>query len=82
MDLTTGWDFTRRGHQREAERLVDQQEPLVLFGSPPCTASSQLQSLSLASESKERSMQEGIEHMRFVVRLYEKRVHAGRVFCT
>ena len=50
MALTTGWDFARRGHQLEAERLMDQQEPLVLIGSPPCTAFSQLQSLSPASE--------------------------------
>ena len=35
MDLTTGWDFTRRDHQRKAEELVNQQKPLVLIGSPP-----------------------------------------------
>ena len=52
MDLTTGWDFTRRGHQLKAERLLDQQKPFVLIGSPPCTAFTQLQSQSPASENK------------------------------
>ena len=80
MDLTTGWDFTRQDHRREAERRIDEQKPLVLIGSPPCTAFSQLQSLSPASDRKEITLQEGIEHMRFVVTLYEKQVEAGRVF--
>ena len=80
MDLTTGWDFTRQDHRAEAERRIDQQKPMVLIGSPPCTAFSQLQSLSPASDKKECTLQEGLEHMRFVVTLYEKQVRAGRVF--
>ena len=76
MGLTTGWDFTRRDHRLEAERRLDQQKPLVLIGSPPCTAFSQLQSLSPASDNKKKTLQEGIEHMRFVVKLYEKQVRA------
>ena len=59
MDLTTGWDFTRQDHQMEAERRIDEQKPLVLIGSPPCTAFSQLQSLSPASESKEKPCERG-----------------------
>ena len=73
MDLTTGWDFTRQDHRLEAEKRVDEQKPLVLIGSPPCTAFSQLQSMSPASANKENTLREGIEHMRFVVKLYENR---------
>ena len=68
------------GHRQEAEQRLDQQKPLVLIGSPPCAAFSQLQSLGPDSENKERSQREGVEHMRFVVRLYEKQVEDGRVF--
>ena len=80
MDLTTGRDFSRRDHQLQAEKRLDQQKPFVLIGSPPCTAFSQLQSLSPASENKEKALKDGVEHMRFVVRLYQKQVRAGRVF--
>ena len=80
MDLTTGWGFSRRGHQLQADRRLDQQKPLVLIGRPSCTASSQLQSLSPAIENKENTLKYGIEHMRFVVRLHENQVRAGRVF--
>ena len=35
MDLTTGWDFTKAEDRRRAEEYVDDNEPLVLIGSPP-----------------------------------------------
>ena len=38
MDLTTGWDFNKEEDRLRAERIVDEQEPLVLIGSPPCVA--------------------------------------------
>ena len=53
MDLTMGWDSPRHDHRLEAGRRLDQQRPLVPVGSPPCTAFSQRQSLSPASENKE-----------------------------
>ena len=80
MGLTTGWDFTRREHRVEVDRRFDQEKHLVLIGSPPCTAFSQLQSLSPASKNKEKTLQDGIEHMRFAVEFYEKQVRVGRVF--
>ena len=43
MDLTTGWDFNIAEHRRIAEEYVDTERPLVLIGSPPCVAFSQLQ---------------------------------------
>ncbi|MDA8582882.1 hypothetical protein N9L68_01590 [bacterium] len=43
MDLTTGWDFNIAEHRRQAEEYVDRVKPLVLIGSPPCVAFSQLQ---------------------------------------
>ena len=52
MDLTTGWDFNLKSHQEKAERYIDEQKPLVVIGSPPCTPFSQLQAFSPASENK------------------------------
>ena len=80
MDLTTGWDFTKEADRTQAEEYLDKEKPLVLIGSPPCTAFSQLQALIPDSQRKERQLAEGIQHMRFMCRLYRKQVDAGRLF--
>ena len=80
MDLTTGWDFNSEEDCKRAEDYIDEHEPLVLIGSPPCVAFSQLQSLSPASDNKAATLAEGIRHMKFMARLYKKQVEAGRIF--
>ena len=80
MDLTTGWDFTRDEDCHRAEEYIDREQPLVLIGSPPCVAFSQLQSLIPDSDNKARQLADGIKHMKFVARLYEKQIQAGRLF--
>ena len=80
MDLTTGWDFTRDEDCRRAEEYVDREQPLVLIGSPPCVAFSQLQSLIPDSERKAKQLAEGIKHMEFMAKLYKKQVDGGRIF--
>ena len=74
MDLTTGWDFNIPDHRRRAEEFVDREKPLVLIGSPPCVAFSQLQTLVPDSQRKANQLAEGIRHMEFVVKLYRKQV--------
>ena len=69
MDLTTGWDFTKAEDRRRAEAYVDEHEPLVLIGSPPCVAFSQLQSFVEDSPRKAKQLEEGIQHMQFMVKL-------------
>ena len=80
MDLTTGWEFNIESHRKRVEKYIDDHQPLVVIGSPPCTPFSQLQAFSPASESKERKSQEGVKHMEFVVGLYRKQLEAGRIF--
>ena len=63
MDLTTGCDFNLESHRRKAEAYVEEQEPLVLIGSPPCVAFSQLEALIPDSQRKARQLAEGIRHM-------------------
>ena len=65
MDLTTGWDFNIPEHRRQAEEYVDKEKPLVLIGSPPCVAFSQLQTLIPDSPRKAHQLAEGIRHMEF-----------------
>ena len=67
MDLTTGWDFTIAEHRHRAEIYVDQRKPLVLIGSPPCVAFSQLQTMIPDSERKACQLKEGLQHMEFMV---------------
>ena len=49
LDLTTNddtgkpWDFNNPRQQLRAEKLLDEQRPLLLIGSPMCTAFSRLQ---------------------------------------
>ena len=62
MDLTTGWDFNLASHRAKAEAYVDREKPLVLIGSPPCVAFSQLQSLIPDSDRKAKQLEEGTRH--------------------
>ena len=52
MDLTTGLDFKKPEDRKRSEEHVDNKEPLVLIGSPPCVAFSQLQTMVPDSERK------------------------------
>ena len=72
MDITTGWDFNKEEDRQRAEAYLDKEEPLVLIGSPPCVAFSQLQSLIPDSDRKRKQLAEGIRHREFVVKLYRK----------
>ena len=78
FDLTSGWDFRRKDHQETAEKYVDAGKPLVIIGSPPCIAFSQLQTLNAKTANSTQRLQEGIDHMKIIARLYRKQVSAGR----
>ena len=46
----------------------------------PCTPFSQLQTLNAKAPASAKRLQEGIDHMGFIIRLYRKQVLAGSVF--
>ena len=46
FDLTNGWDFNRDSHRTKAWKLIKEQDPYCIIGSPPCTMFSMLQELS------------------------------------
>lgn len=59
MDLTTGWDFIEEADRGRAEEYVDKEKPLVLIGSPPSVAFSQLQALIPESDCKAQRLANG-----------------------
>ena len=45
-DSGVKWDFRIKSHRDRAEQLLEQQKPLLLIGSPPCTPFSQWQHIN------------------------------------
>ena len=78
-DLTEGWDFKIKAHREAAMKYQEDHQPLVLIGSPPCTAFSQLQTLNPTTKESQRKWNEGVEHVRFVITLYRRQMQAGRI---
>ena len=46
LDLSTGWNFSRREDREAARRLLKEDDPQLLILSPPCTFWSVLRQLS------------------------------------
>ena len=46
MDLTNGYDFDTEADRSRAERIIDEEKPMLVIGSPPCTFFSVLQELN------------------------------------
>ena len=86
MDLTSGWDFSKKEHREAAVRQISKEKPTLLIGSPPCTFFSILQNLNLEIRNdawKEKfhvNLEAAKEHVRFCIRLYRLQRNAGRYF--
>ena len=88
MDLTTGWDFTRSDHRRAAWKKVEEEDPYLLVGSPPCTWFSVLMELNVhvnrhnpAWQKKyEMEKAKAIQHVNFCCSLYERQLRRGKHF--
>ena len=67
----------------ELFRLIDQDEPLLITGSPPCHLFSKLQAISwnkIPPEIRERRMTEALHHLHTSCDVYEKQIQQGRYF--
>ena len=88
MDLTTGWDFDTQADRSRAEKRINEEKPMLLIGSPPCTYMSILQELNKCINKDnqewldrfELNRQGAIRHIEFCVRLYRMQMEAGRYF--
>ncbi len=78
------WDFDIREKRERARRLLREQGPYVLIGSPMCTQFCTWQALNAARSSDKQAIQRAktaaIVHMEFVAELYEMQLDAGRFF--
>ena len=83
LDLSTGWDFSKRAHRLQALRLIKDTRPLVIILSPPCCVFSPLRNLTnykcdLATVRQEE--REGRLHLDFAVSLALLQMRSGRGF--
>ena len=78
LDLTTTnnegkpWDFNDPARRIEAEKLLDEQHPQLLIGSPMCTALSNIQNLNKAKRDPtivEAEIEKARVHFRWCCRL-------------
>ena len=80
MDITTGWDFSRKDHQIKAEEYVAKQRPKLILGRPRCTTSSVLQRFTPWNRTKMERYEKEKQHLEFATKLYEQQAEAGRQF--
>ncbi len=90
FDITTNdpednepWDFDLATKREKARRLLREQQPLFLVGSPMCTAWCTWQRLNRLRRDPETCKRERIKaqlHLDFVMQLYKEQIEAGRFF--
>ena len=91
MDITTcdtdgrRWDFSETEMRNRAIRHLIKDKPLLLIGSPMCTAFSSIQNINWGrSEARDIRMQyeyqKAVKHIEFVCRLYKMQMTEGRYF--
>ena len=81
IDLETGWDLTNKSHVKSLERIVDEEDPYLLTGSPPCEPFSPLQALNegrVDPEVQKQRYDEGVEKLKTACGFYERQVKRGK----
>ena len=78
------WDFSRPEKRDKARRMVREQKPYVLIGSPECRAFSTWQALNAAKsmdpDKLKREKTKATLHLNFMISLYEEQTEAGKYF--
>ena len=89
LDLTTHddtgrpWDFNDAAQRTKAERMLDEQRPLLLVGSPMCIAFSNIQNLNKAKRDPrivQAEFDKARVHLQWCCHLYRKQVDRGGYF--
>ena len=86
LDLQTGWDFSKASDRARALQKIEDEAPLLIVGSPPCTLFSILQEMSKAKRGGdpqwmaafEKKLEQAKVHVRFCCLLYRMQAQAGR----
>ena len=77
------WNFSGPSMRAKAEKLLDAQKPLLLVGSPMCTAFSTWQFIDNKKRDPnivQTEKKAGLLHLAWVCKLYAKQAAAGRLF--
>ena len=78
------WDFSRRSKRIKARRLLREQKPYMLIGSPMCRAFSTWMALNRAKSNDKAAVDAAYEaakvHIEFVVSLYRDQIEGNRYF--
>ena len=78
------WDFSKSGKRSKAMRMIQENKPYMVIGSPCCTAFSAWQALNALRtrdlEKMRRAMARAIKHVEFVVSVYREQLENGRYF--
>ena len=83
LDLSTGWDFSKRSHRKAALKLIKDTRPAVVILSPPCCVFSPLRNLTnFKRDAQEVQAEEvqGRQHLDFAVTLAKLQMRNGRGF--
>ena len=92
MDLLTGWNFELKA-ERERERAIqriEEEEPMLVIGSPPCPYISTLQELNKFNQRYNEdwlarfndNLSKATEHIKFCIKLYRMQMDKEDTGCT
>ena len=78
------WDFSLKSKRDKARRILQESKPILLIGSPMCTAFSTWQRINWARTGRPDEMRrayiQACAHMQFVAQLYLDQIYEGRYF--
>ena len=85
MDPDDGqpWDLSLEAKRRKAEAMIEEDNPDIVVGSPPCGPFSQLQSLNrerMGEKAYREMVEAGIQHLAFCARIYLRQRARGKYF--
>ncbi len=75
-----GWDFRKKSHKKAAWEYIKKNKHLVAIGSPECKMFSMLHNFNTWDDERQKRMDEAVEHLAFVCKIYTLQVQEGRYF--
>ena len=88
MDLKNGYDSDCAADRNRVREMLDEDEPLLMVGSPPCTCFSMLQELNKHSHRDDidwqiqfkLNVEKALRHVLFCIDIYNYQRAHGRLF--
>ncbi len=78
-DLKTGYNLDEKAVPDQVWRELEEQMPELILLSPECKAFSQLQNLNSWSPNYQETLDRGLRHLRFCIRVAEWQLRSGRL---